>query len=83
MTGKIVFFIIFYGFILLSAYKAYLNSKSNIENSDNTNDELKNQVNELKQEISNLKKRTIVLEKIITDEAYSLKNEINELNKVS
>ena len=79
MTGNTVLLITIFSLILLSAYKAYLNSKSDMKAQDKTNDNLKNQVNELKQEISDIKERTMVLEKIVTSENYDLKSEINSL----
>ena len=38
---------------------------------------------ELEKELAELKERVAVLEKIVTDDKYDLKNEINNLNKAS
>ena len=42
-------------------------------------DELKKEIDELKKEVSSQKERLVVLEKIVTDQKFDLKNEINSL----
>ena len=63
------------GGIAYSAYEQYVKLQLKNQNSA-TDSDTQDVINELKQRIE-------VLEKIITDEKYTLKNEINKLSKVS
>lgn len=63
------------GGLLYSAYEKHMDYKSKLLNS-RVDDQTQQQINELKQRIE-------VLEKIVTDEKYNLRSEIDSLGKVS
>ena len=69
-TMAVVIVAIVFGF-LYAAYELHVKSKSKTVDNELTN--------LLKQEIAELKERISVLEKIVTDEKYNLKKEIDDL----
>lgn len=63
------------GGLLYSAYEKHMDYKSKMLKT-NVDEQTQQQINELKQRIE-------VLEKIVTDEKYNLRSEIDSLGKVS
>ena len=80
MTGTsmvVLIVLISVGFgVMYDMYKKHLEFKEKNLNLSQQNDE-KNE--SLKQEITQLKQRVQVLEKIVTDEGYSVQKDINNL----
>lgn len=81
MSSNIIFLIpivAIVGGLILTAYKAKLESKSKTLAKDDF-EQLNSQITQLQQELVEVKERTAVLEKIVTSKNYDLKSEINSL----
>ena len=75
MVVAIVFISVGFG-VIFDMYKKHLEFKEKTLNHNSQNSE---QVIAMKQQIQTLEERMQVLEKIVTDEGYQLKKEINKL----
>ena len=64
------------GGLLYSAYEKYMDYKTKLLKS-------KNNSNVSQEQIDELRERVAVLEKIVTDEKYNLRSEIDALDKAS